>query len=67
MNYEDGRLPEIFVYDDAYLRICQSPYDLERLDETSRHLSNYSLNKSPELVMSTKEFISRLDNKDISW
>lgn len=36
---------QVYVFNDAYLRICGQHYDINSFDEPIRHLSNYSIQK----------------------
>ena len=36
---------EVYIYKDAYLRICGSHFDLKKYDDPLRHLSNFSLQR----------------------
>ena len=51
---------EAFVYKRAYLRICSKDFDIEQFNDIQRHISNYSINKVDELVMSVEDFIAYL-------
>ena len=51
---------EVFIYRKAYLRICAKDYDIDLFDDTQRHISNYSVNKDEELVMSSDDFVRYL-------
>lgn len=46
---EDGVMitpnPQVYLFEDAYIRICSKSYDENKLDERERHLSNYTLQK----------------------
>lgn len=35
----------IFIFDGFYCRMCSNPYDVDNFKDTSRHLTNYSVNK----------------------
>ena len=35
--------PQVYVFKDAYLRLCGKNYDIKKLDDLSRHLSNFSI------------------------
>ncbi len=37
--------PQVYLFEDAYIRICSKSYDENKLDERERHLSNYTLQK----------------------
>jgi len=69
---------DVCVFSSAYLKICSSPFDLTKLDDVNRHLSNFTINKktaeAEEIVMSSQQFEefmrahSREDiPKDFSW
>lgn len=62
---------EVYIYSDAYLRICGQKYDIYQFDDPIKHLSNYSIQKhgddEKEFVMSTAEFIERLDENGVTW
>jgi len=54
---------EVFIYKKAYLRICGADFDLSHYDDPLLHLSNYSIQKDEQLVMSSDDFINHLQNK----
>lgn len=54
----------MYVFDACYLKICSSEFDLDKKDDVLRHLSNYSLHKQKELVMSSAEFEAEMR---LSW
>jgi tubulin monoglycylase TTLL3/8 len=66
---------QVYIFKDAYLRICGQTYDIEKFNDPIRHLSNYSIQKNEnnfpddekEFVMSTSEFISRLGQENVTW
>lgn len=37
--------PQVYVYKDAYLRLCGKSFDINKLDDLQRHLSNFSIQK----------------------
>jgi len=37
--------PQVYVYKDAYLRLCGKAFDVSKLDDLQRHLSNFSIQK----------------------
>lgn len=49
------------VFSTAYLKVCASSFDLQKLDDPLRHLSNFSINRkavgdevtNEDLVLST--------------
>jgi hypothetical protein len=52
---------DVSVFSSAYLKLCGSKFDLSQLNDTYRHLSNFTLNKNnkediSDLTMSTNEF-----------
>ena len=52
---------DVSIFSSAYLKMCGSTFDLTQLNDTFRHLSNFSLQKkgdqdSADLVMSTAQF-----------
>ena len=59
---------DVYVFDNAYIRLCTSDYTLKDLSDVYKHLSNYSIQKHNDqaqgqcqadgnpLVMSSKEF-----------
>jgi len=52
------------------LRICAKEFDLTQFTDAQRHLSNFSINKEDELVMSTDDFcdfISKQRNRLYTW
>lgn len=63
---------DVFIYKKAYLRICAKDFDLEFIEDIQRHISNYSINKDEELVMSSDDFIRYLEEhttkfKGLTW
>jgi hypothetical protein len=50
----------VLIFDSCYLKICGQEFDLNQHDDVLRHLSNYSLQKKAELVMSSDEFAKSL-------
>jgi len=68
---------DVTIFSTAYLKICGSTFDLGQLNDTFRHLSNFSLQKKgdtddSELVMSTEEFETFMrkneaDFSDFTW
>jgi tubulin monoglycylase TTLL3/8 len=58
---------EIYIFDEFYLRICGSKYDLSDIQDSYKHLTNFSIqknnskvtNKAEDLVMSQKEFFQK--------
>ena len=50
----------VFIYKKAYLRICGAHFDLSQFEDTQRHISNYSVQKDHELVLSGDDFIEYL-------
>ena len=58
---------DVSIFSSAYLKLCGSKFDLKQLDDTFRHLSNFSLNKKGEtnlneLTMSKSDFESFVRN-----
>ena len=49
-----------FIYKKAYLRVCGANFDLKKFKDSQRHISNYSIQKDSELVMSSDELIDFL-------
>ena len=37
--------PQVYIYKDAYLRLCGKSFDIGKLDDLQRHLSNFSIQK----------------------
>ena len=35
--------PQVYVYKDAYLRLCGKRFDINKLDDLQRHLSNFTI------------------------
>ncbi len=35
----------VYLFEDAYIRICGRSYDDNKLEERDRHLTNYTLQK----------------------
>eukprot|EP00347_Sterkiella_histriomuscorum_P009991 403339101 len=71
---------KIYVYKQAYLRVCGSQFDLSDISDPFKHISNYSIQKNKQdsvvtdLVMSCDEFIEyleqqniQIDGKKITW
>ena len=63
---------EVFIYKDAYMRICSKDFELEMFEDIQRHISNFSVNKDEELVMSSHDFITYLQQhttkfKHVTW
>ena len=61
---------EIMVYKQAYLRICAKDFDITQFQDLQRHISNFSVNREDELVMSTGDFIKYLNENghaSITW
>ena len=50
----------VFIYKKAYLRICGAHFDLAHFEDAQRHLSNFSIQKDNELVLSSEDFIKYL-------
>ena len=63
----------MFIYKKAYLRICGAHFDLSQFDDQQRHISNYSVQKDADLVLSSDDFIAFLRRtnpdkyKDLTW
>lgn len=55
---------EVFIYKKAYLRICSKDFDIYQFDDIHRHISNYSVNKDEELIMSSDHFIEYLKSQN---
>jgi len=63
---------KIFVFSEFYLRICGSKYDLNDIQDSYKHLTNFSIqrhnskvdNKKEDLVMSQAEFFQRAFKND---
>jgi hypothetical protein len=69
---------KVYIYKDAYLRICGQHYDIEHFHDPLRHLSNYSLQKKEaaaeeqgeedllqhEFVMGTEQLVKKLNSKE---
>jgi len=72
---------DVCVFSSAYLKICAQSYDLTKLEDVNRHLSNYTLNKKDvedqdEIVMSIDQFEEQMRERapksdvipnDFSW
>lgn len=54
----------VFIYKKAYLRICGSHFDLSKFHDVQRHISNYSVQKDHELVLSSDDLIDYLKRLD---
>jgi len=58
---------KVYVFDEFYLRICGSKYDLNDITDAFKHLTNFSIqktnsrvtNKDEDLVMSQSEFVKK--------
>ena len=53
-----------FIFKKAYLRICGAHFDLTQFEDTQRHISNYSVQRDRELVLSSDDFIEYLKRQD---
>ena len=63
----------VFIYKKAYLRLCGAHFDLSKFFDLQRHLSNYSIQKDSDLVMSSDDFCQILRDNfpdkygDLTW
>ena len=63
---------EIYVFSEFYLRICGSKYELSDIQDSYKHLTNFTIqkhnskvtNKAEDLVMSQKEFFQKAFKND---
>lgn len=53
-----------FIYRKAYVRVCGASFDLKRFEDSQRHISNYSIQKDAELVLSCDQLIDYLRKLD---
>lgn len=54
---------QVFIYRKAYLRICGADFQMSMYEDPMRHLSNYSIQKDDELIMSSDEFTDYLKQR----
>ena len=63
---------EIYIFDEFYIRICGSKYELSDIQDSYKHLTNFTIqkhnskvtNKAEDLVMSQKEFFQKSFKND---
>jgi hypothetical protein len=63
---------EIYIFSEFYVRICGSKYDLSDIQDSYKHLTNFSIqkhnskvvNKAEDLVMSQQEFFQKAFKND---
>jgi len=59
---------DVFVFSQAYLKMCSEQFSMSQLDDVYRHLANYSIQKTKEdkinIVMSSSEFA---EQNQICW
>ena len=54
----------VFIYQKAYLRICGAHFDLSKFDDQQRHISNYSIQRDSDFVLSCDDFVEYLKKID---
>ena len=60
--------PQVYIYKDAYLRLCGKSFDLSKLDDLQRHLSNFTIQKelAKETSAGRDQSTHANNNRDLS-